>query len=299
MTTIAVLGTGLMGAPMARRLLAAGHRVQVWNRSREKAAPLATEGAVVAASAPEAVAGAAVVITMLTDGAAVHAALFDTGAAAAMAPGTVVIDMSSISPASARAHAALLAERGIRAIDAPVSGGTVGAEQGTLAIMAGGDAAVVAEVSPVLGALGRVTRVGEVGAGQVAKLANQVIVGITIGAVAEALLLAEAGGADPVAVREAIRGGFAESRILDLHGARMLARDFTPRGRSALQLKDLNTILDTARAAGVELPLARQVRDRFSDLVYRLDGGDLDHSGLLVQLEAINAPHVVGGRAKG
>ncbi|HQF29858.1 MAG TPA: NAD(P)-dependent oxidoreductase [Hyphomicrobiales bacterium] len=295
---IALLGTGLMGAPMARRLLAAGLAVAVWNRTPEKAAPLVADGARLADTPAAAVADADVVLTMLENGAAVTDVLFARGAAAAMKPGAIVLDMSSIPPSTARDHAARLAEAGIGHVDAPVSGGTVGAAAGTLAIMAGGTEADIAALAPVFAPLGRVTRVGGHGAGQIAKLANQAIVGITIGAVAEALLLAAAGGADPAAVREAIRGGFAESRILELHGRRMIEGDYVPGGQVALQLKDLDTILATAADVGLELPLTRNVRDRYADLKDRLGGGQLDHAALLLQLESINPPHTVCPQTK-
>ncbi len=210
---IAVLGIGMMGDPMARRLCQAGHRVSVWNRDRSKAERLLADGARVADNPADAVTGADFVITLLTDGVAVADVLFEQGAAAAMAPGALLIDMSSIMPSQAREHACRLQAMGLHHLDAPVSGGTVGAEQGTLAIMAGGDAADFARAAPVFAPLGRATQVGPHGAGQLAKLANQMIVGITIGAVAEALLLCQQGGADPAKVREAISGGFADSRI--------------------------------------------------------------------------------------
>ena len=220
--------------------------------------------------------------------------LFGQGVAEALASGALVIDMASIPPSVARDHAARLTRRRVHHLDAPVSGGVVGAEQGTLAIMAGGDAGDIAAAEAVFAALGRVTHVGPSGSGQLAKLANQAIVGITIGAVSEALLLAAAGGADPAAVRDAIRGGFAESRILDLHGGRMVARDFVPGGASRIQLKDMETIIATADEIGIDLPLARNVRDRYRRLVDEMGEGALDHAALLLELEATNAPSRIG-----
>jgi 2-hydroxy-3-oxopropionate reductase len=205
----------------------------------------------------------------------------------ALRPGTIVVDMSSIRPAEAKAHAHRLAAWGIAHIDAPVSGGTVGAEQGTLAIMAGGDVDTFARVEPILRTMGRPVHVGPSGAGQFAKLANQIIVGVTIGAVAEALLLAQQGGADPAKVREALRGGFAESRILDLHGQRMIDRDFVTRGRSVTHLKDIDNALDAAhRLDGGAVPYTALTADLFRGLLG--NAGDLDHSGLLVELERRN-----------
>lgn len=283
---IAFLGIGLMGGPMARRLLAAGEDVTVWNRTRAKAEALATEGARVAASAADAVREADIVIAMLDSGSVVTDVLFAQGVADALPRGSVFVDMSSIPPSVARDHAARLAERGVDHLDAPVSGGTVGAAEGTLAIMAGGDQAVFDRVQPVFAPMGRSLRVGPSGAGQLAKLANQTIVGVTIGAVSEALVLAEKGGADPAAVREAIRGGFAESRILDLHGQRMVDRDFAPRAKVTTQIKDLETILATAGEIGLDMPLARATLESYERLRDRMGGGELDHAALFLAVEA-------------
>ena len=276
-----------MGAPMVRRLLGAGFPVTVWNRDPAKAQALTADGAAVAAGPAEAVADADLVFTMLSDGAAVGAVLFDMGATDAMKPGAILVDTSSIAPGVARDHAARLAERGLVHVDCPVSGGVAGAEAGTLALMAGGDADVIAGLSDVFAPLGRITHVGPSGAGQVCKLANQQIVAITIGAVAEAMMLVEAGGADRGKFRDAIRGGFAESRILELHGGRMVNRDFTPGGPAKLHLKDLNAAGDLAQAAALTLPLTETVHRAFADFVAS-GHGDTDHSGLLLHLEAMN-----------
>lgn len=285
---IAFLGTGLMGAPMARRLAQAGYDISVWNRSLEKAGPLAPHGAIVCASPAEAARGADLVITMLTDGPAVGEVVFDRGVAEACAGDATILDMSSIRPAEARDHSNRLAQRGRRHIDAPVSGGTRGAEAGTLAIMAGGDEAVFNELKPVLQVLGRPVRVGPSGAGQLAKLANQAIVGIAIGAVAEATLLVSEGGGDLPAFREALKGGFADSTILQQHGERMEKRDFAPGGRSSVQLKDLDNVLREAEALGLELPLVKALRDRYKRLSGPLGKGDLDHSALFLELLDLN-----------
>lgn len=284
---IAFLGTGLMGAPMARNLLRAGFPVTAWNRSRAKAEALRPDGATVADDPAAAVRDADIVILMLENGPIVEEVLFRAGTATALRPGTVVADMSSIKPAEAQGHAARLAERGVLHLDAPVSGGTVGAEAGTLAIMAGGEAEAFARAETALAAMGRPVHVGPHGAGQLAKLANQIIVGVTIGAVAEALMLAERGGADPAKVREALRGGFAESRVLDLHAERMIARDFTTRGRSVTHLKDLDNALDAGRRLALAAtPYTALTADLFRGLLNH--AGDLDHSGLLVELERRN-----------
>ncbi|GHD49837.1 2-hydroxy-3-oxopropionate reductase [Marinobacter persicus] len=283
---IAFLGIGLMGAPMTRNLLDAGFPMTLWNRTASKCDSFADE-ATIAASPAEAVADADVVITMLENGDVVEDVLVAQGVIDALKPGALVVDMSSVQPSVARRHAALAAERGAGYVDAPVSGGTVGAAEARLSIMAGGAEADVARALPVFGALGKCTRIGPVGAGQLAKLANQAIVGITIGAVSEALLLAAEGGADPAAVREALMGGFAGSRILELHGQRMIDRDFAPGAPARIQLKDLRMILDEARAEGLTLPLAQQTHNAYQSLVAN-GHSEVDHSGLLLELEHLN-----------
>ncbi len=284
---VAFLGIGLMGSRQAKRLLDAGYPLTVWNRSRGKAEALAEFGARVVDSATDAVRSADIVILMLENGTIVTDVLFTQGVAEALKPGAILVDMSSIKPAEAQEHARHLQERGVHHIDAPVSGGTTGAEQGTLAIMAGGDAGIFARIEPILRIMGRPVHVGTHGAGQLAKLANQIIVGVTIGAVAEALLLAQRGGADPAKVREALRGGFAESRILELHGQRMVERDFATKGRSVTHLKDLDNALDAAERIDLSaLPYTALTADLFRGLL--ANAGDLDHSGLLVELERRN-----------
>jgi 2-hydroxy-3-oxopropionate reductase len=284
---IALLGIGLMGFPMGRRLCDAGHTVHAWNRSLHKAQRLATAGAIVHEQPGDAVRDADMVITMLDNGAVVGQVLFDMGAADAMKPGTLLVDMSSIKPVEARDHAARLSERHIAYLDAPVSGGTIGAENGTLAIMAGGKASSFEHALPVLNIFGRATHVGPIGAGQLAKLANQMIVGATIGIVAEALLLCERGGANMAKVKEAITGGFADSRILQVHGQRMVERDFSPRGRMSVQLKDLRNALSTASEVGFDAPITALFEQLYAQ---GIDHGlaDLDHAGLFVELASRN-----------
>lgn len=287
MTRIAFLGTGIMGAPMATRLAAAGFPVTAWNRSPEKLASLA--GLAVAPTARAAIERAEVVVCMLSSGQVCDAVLLGPeGAVAAMAPGATLVVMSSIPVGTARAQAAACAERGIAYVDAPVSGGERGAKDGTLAIMAGGDAAVVKALAPLFAPLGRPTPVGPVGSGQLAKLANQLIVASSICAVAEALLLAERGGADPARVREALLGGFADSAVLRQHGLRMVERDFKPGGPAKHQIKDTGTALDLARAQELRLPVAEEVDRLFRSLVEH-GGGDLDHSAVIVELRRLNA----------
>lgn len=287
MKKIAFIGTGLMGGPMARRLLGAGFEVSVWNRSVEKAEALVADGATVASSPAAAAKGAGVVITMLSDGAAVGEVLFDAGVAAVLEKGAVVIDSSSIAPPIAREHSAKLAALGIAHVDAPVSGGVPGAVAGTLAIMAGGNEAIVNSLGDVFAPMGRLTYVGPSGAGQLCKLANQQIVAITIGAVAEAMMLVEAGGASREGFRNAIRGGFAESRILELHGERMVQRNFVPGGPSKFQLKDLRGVMATAGDLNLQLPLSQAITEEFKQFVDN-GGGDTDHSGILLHLEKLN-----------
>ncbi len=285
--TVAILGIGRMGLPMATRLCQADLTVHAWNRNQTRAEPLAALGATVHEQASEAVRQADIVISMLENGLVVEQVLFGQGTAQAMRPGTLVVDMASIKPAEARDHATRLAAMGLRHIDAPVSGGTVAAEAGTLAIMAGGDAADLAQALPVLQHLGTTVHVGPHGAGQLAKLANQMIVGITIGAVSEALLMCAKGGADMAKVREAIGGGFARSRILELHGQRMVDRDFAPRATMTVQRKDMRNALDTAAMLGFQAPITELFERLYSEAI---DHGlaDLDHSGLFVELARRN-----------
>jgi 2-hydroxy-3-oxopropionate reductase len=283
---IAFLGLGLMGHPMAMRLQRAGYPVRVWNRSPDKAAALVAEGAVAAPSIAAAVAGAAIVISMVSDGAAVRACI--DAALPALSREALWIDMSSTRHAEALAYDAVLPAF----LDAPVSGGVAGAEAGTLAIMAGGSVADFTRAEPVLRVFGRPTLVGPAGSGQVAKLCNQLIVGGTINIVAEALLLAQAAGADPAAVRTAIRGGFAESRILDVHGQRMLDRNFLPGGQVKTQVKDMQNVLAAAADAGIALPVTALVLERYRSIEADLPRDD--HAAALLALERLNPGQRVG-----
>lgn len=284
---IAVLGIGMMGFPMARRLCEAGHSVHVWNRTREKAQRLASFGATVHDLAADAVRSAQTVICLLDNGSVVGEVLFNSGVAQALRPDALVVDMSSIQPREARDHAARLSELGLAHLDAPVSGGTLGADKGTLAIMVGGKPADFSRALPLLEVLGHATHVGPHGTGQLAKLANQMIVGITIGAVAEALLLCEKGGASMAKVKEAITGGFADSRILQVHGQRMIERDFTPHGRMSVQLKDMRNALATAGEIGFDAPVTRLLETLYSDGIEH-GLSDLDHAGLFVEMASRN-----------
>jgi 3-hydroxyisobutyrate dehydrogenase len=260
------IGIGRMGRPMTLRLLAAGHEVTVWNRSRSKLSEVLQNGAKEAES-PAALARAAEIVMMcVTDQHAAEAVLFlKDGIIEGAKGGTLVIDFSSIAPASARAFAARLAQRAIGLIDAPVSGGVVGAEQGTLAIMAGGKAQDIERVRPVVMQLAqRFTRMGDSGAGQATKLCNQVIVGSLVAVIAEAIRLAEASGVDAKQLPEALKGGFADSLPLQIFGARMAARSFEPSlGSSAIMLKDLENAAAVAREHTVPLPMARTAAELY------------------------------------
>ena len=260
------IGLGLMGSRMASRLLAAGHELTVWNRSREKLEPLAARGARVADS-PAAVARAADIVMMcVTDQAAAEQVLFgEAGAAGGCSRGTLVVDFSSIAPAAAVALAKRLLEIGVGFVDAPVSGGVAGAEKGSLVIMAGGRVEDVERARPVLMHLAaRVTRMGDSGAGQATKLCNQVIVGSLMPVIAEAVRLAEASGVDAKRLPEALKGGFADSGPLQIFGARMAARSYEPPlGTCAIMLKDLDNAAALAKAGSVPLPMAHAAAELY------------------------------------
>jgi len=273
-TSVCVLGLGLMGRPMFRRLLSTGLQVRGWNRST---LPPELKAGVPLCRSLEEAAGADICLLMLADSAATDQVL------ALLEPhlssGRIVLDMGSSDPSHSQAHARRLAERGIGWVDAPVSGGPEGAAAGTLAIMAGGREEDVARAKPVLDVLGRAVRVGGPGAGHTVKAINQVIVGLAIEAVAEALTLAEKCGIDPALVQQALRGGFADSKVLQVHGTRMINRTYTPGGRARTHLKDLRLALGLAEAASARLPHLKSATVLFETLVAQGDG-DLDHSAL-------------------
>lgn len=288
-TTIAVIGTGIMGAPMAGRLAQAGYTVKSWNRTSDKAAALHGRGVATVGSAAEAASAATVVICMLSSGPVCEELLLGNGGVVnAMAAGSVLVVMSSIPVETAVAIAEAAAARGIFCVDAPVSGGEKGATEGTLAIMAGGDRAVVDDLRPVFSHLGRVTHVGPLGSGALTKLANQLIVASTICAVAEALTLAERGGADPAKVREALLGGFADSTVFRQHGLRMVEGNFVPGGPAKYQVKDTSTALAFARSRGLSLPVGEEVDRLFQAMVDNGDG-ELDHSGIIREIQRMNS----------
>ena len=293
---IGFIGLGIMGTPMAGHLIAAGHSLFLKSRRSVPEALLAA-GGTACATAAEVAERADTIILMLPDTPDVEQVLFGAGGVAeGLSPGKTVIDMSSIAPLATKDFAARIAERGGAYLDAPVSGGEVGARNAALSIMVGGEAETFARAEPLFAAMGKtVTHVGPVGSGQVAKVANQIIVALTIEAVAEGLLFASKAGADPAKVRRAITGGLATSRILELHGARMIERTFDPGFRIGLHQKDLNLALDNARTLGLSLPATALAQQLFSACVAQ-GGAAWDHSALVKALEAL-ANHAVGDAA--
>jgi 2-hydroxy-3-oxopropionate reductase len=278
---IGFIGLGIMGKPMARNLISAGYRVIALNRSRGPVDELAAFGASTAATPREVAAQSDVVITMLPDSPDVESvALGDDGIIHGIRGGALWIDMSTIAPATTKRAAGDLAAKGVTSLDAPVSGGEKGAIDATLSIMVGGSDAAFERAKPIFEALGKnIVHVGELGAGQVTKACNQIVVGVTIEAVAEALALAEASGVDPAKVRAALLGGFAQSKILEVHGQRMIDRTFTPGFKSKLHRKDMNIAANAGDECGLDLGAAKLVRERFDALIERGDG-ERDHSAL-------------------
>lgn len=286
MMNLGFIGLGAMGRPMALHLLKAGHALHVFARAPDRAVPLVVAGATLAAS-PVAVARAAAVLFLnVSDDAAVEAVLFGPdGAAAGLAAGSVVVDMGTTSPAATRAFAARLADASVAWLDAPVSGGEAGAKAATLSIMVGGDEAVFARVLPLFQVLGgNIVHVGETGAGQVAKACNQIAVSATLLGVAEALTFARKQGVDPAKTRAALLGGSAYSRILEMHGQRMLTRDFAPGFRARLHQKDLGIVLNEAREKNLALPATAAAAQLLNALVGAGEG-ELDSSALVKIIE--------------
>lgn len=284
--TIGFIGLGLMGRPMAINLHRAGARMVVSNRSRAVVDDLAAMGMEAAATPADVAARADTIILMLPDTPAVEAVLLGAdGVVSALRPGSLIIDMGTTMMTETRRFAERVAAAGGSYVDAPVSGGTIGAESGALIVMAGGSDDAFARALPIFEVLGRrTTHVGPVGMGQVAKAANQVIVGLNIGAVAEALTLAKRAGADPARVREALKDGFADSRILEVHGQRMVDDTFTPGGKCVTQRKDMSQALELAASLGFDLPATRLNRDLY-DKVIAAGHGNLDHAALIKVFE--------------
>jgi 3-hydroxyisobutyrate dehydrogenase-like beta-hydroxyacid dehydrogenase len=284
--TIGFIGLGLMGRHMARNLQAAGAALIIHNRSQGVIEELATEGMTAAATPGDVAAKSEAVILMLPDTPAVETVLRGPGGVlSGLTPDTLVIDMGTTKVIATRGFAADVEAAGGIYVDAPVSGGTIGAEGGTLTIMAGGTDATIARAQPLFDVLGqKTTHVGLISTGQVAKAANQVIVGLNIGAVAEALVLAKKAGADPARVREALGGGFADSRILEVHGQRMIDGAFAPGGKCTTQRKDMDQALELAAELGFEMPATALGRDLYDKLI-NAGHGDLDHSALIKAID--------------
>ena len=285
-TMIGFIGLGLMGKPMCLNLVKAGANLVVTNRSPGPGHEMAEAGAVSVNTPEEVAAGARIIIMMVADTTAVESVLLgENGLIHQLQEGTLVIDMGTTAVPATREFAQQVVAKGGDYVDAPVSGGTIGAESGNLTIMAGGTEAGFSRALPVLQVLGgRVTHVGAVGAGQVAKAANQVIVGLNIGAVAEALALAKAAGVDPGKVREALQGGFADSRILEVHGQRMVESDYRLGARCTTQRKDMHQALEFADILGLDMP-ATALSQELYDRLIKAGGADLDHSALFKLLD--------------
>ena len=287
MKKIGFIGIGLMGFPMAKNILKAGYSLKAFNRSPNKAEQLKEFGAEITTSIDDVVNNSDVVITMLTDDTAINEVMDSPNFLENLKSSATVIDMSSVKPTTATKYGNNLKSKNIKYLDAPVSGGTIGAEEASLAIMVGGEQDVFNEAFDVLKAMGNPTLVGPVGSGQVSKLANQIIVGLTIGAVAEAITLCEKAGANPNKMIKALSGGWADSKILQTHGKRMIDKDFTPKGRTSVHLKDMNNILECANSHNTHLPISNLVKEMYKTLV-KNGHGETDHSSLYKEIERIN-----------
>ncbi len=293
MERIGFIGLGIMGRPMARNLLKDGRALVVHNRSRGAMEELALEGATSASSPKEVAAKSDVVITMLPDSPDVEQVVLGPGGVLeGIRPGMLFIDMSTVAPATARRIHELLLAKGVESLDAPVSGGEIGAREGTLSIMVGGSATAYQRALPLFQVLGRnIVHIGEAGAGQVTKACNQIVVALTIQAISEALILAAKAGVDPSRVREALLGGFAQSRILEVHGKRILERNYQPGFKIKLHRKDLAIALQTGRELSMPLFATAQVA-ALMDALLAQGKGEMDHSGLaqlMGQLAGIEA----------
>lgn len=287
---IGFIGLGIMGRPQALNLLKAGHKLSVYARRAESMQPLKQAGATLCESPREVATQSDIIFIMVSDTSAVESVIAgDRGIIHGGKPGSIVVDMSTISPMSTKALAMDLLARGIEMLDAPVSGGEIGAVNGTLTIMVGGKAEVFEKVKPLLECMGKtITHVGDNGAGQVAKACNQIVVGLTIEAVAEAILFAQKNGVDAAKVREALMGGFANSKILEVHGQRMLDDNFTPGFKTILHQKDMNIVMQTAHQLGIGLPGASLIAQQFNALVGAGDG-ELDSSAIMKIVQRMNS----------
>jgi 2-hydroxy-3-oxopropionate reductase len=284
---IGFIGIGLMGLPMAKNILKAGYNLKAFNRSQNKAEPLKEFGAEISPTINDVVNESDVLITMLTDDTAIDDVMNSSNFLDNLKSGATVIDMSSVKPTTATKYYNNLKLKNINYLDAPVSGGTIGAEEASLAIMVGGEQKVFDEVIDIFKTMGNPTLVGPSGSGQVSKLANQVIVGLTIGAVAEAITLCEKAGANPDKMIKALSGGWADSKILQTHGKRMIDKDFTPKGRTSVHLKDMNNILECANSYNTHLPISNLVKEMYKTLVEN-GHGETDHSSIYKEIERIN-----------
>ena len=280
---IGFIGTGLMGFPMAKNLLKFRPNLKILNRTKKKAEPLKKFGGIICNSINELVEQTDLIITMLSDDNAVYEVINDSKFFNNLKPKSIIIDMSSIRPENALNHSKKLQEIDVDFLDAPVSGGTIGAEEGNLAIMVGGEMKVFEKIKPILKTMGNPTLVGPVSSGQVSKLANQIIVGITIGAVAEAITLCEKAGVDGEKFIKALSGGFADGKILQNHGKRMIVKDFSPKGKVSTHLKDMNNILDCANNFKTNLPISNLIQSMFKSLDDNGNGND-DHSALYKEI---------------
>jgi len=284
---IGFIGIGLMGFPMAKNLLKSGYKLKAFNRSQDKAERLKEFGAEISTSIKDVVTNSDIIITMLTDDTAVERVMSNDEFIKNIKANATVIDMSSINPVLSKKYADILKEKDINYLDAPVSGGTLGAEDASLAIMVGGEDEIFKECFDLLKILGNPTLVGPISSGQISKLANQIIVGVTIGAVAEAVTLCEKSGTNPSKMIEALSGGWADSKILQTHGKRMINKDFSPKGKTTTQLKDMTNIINAGKAADLHLPISNLIKEMYKNLVE--DGlGNTDHSSLYNEIEKIN-----------
>ncbi len=295
MTELGFIGLGIMGKPMASHLVKAGHTVHVCDLAEESVKHLCSLGGKACSCCREIAQKSDIIFVMVPDTPDVEAVLFGKdGLAEGLKPGSIVVDMSSISPIATKEFAKKLAVMGVKMLDAPVSGGQVGAENATLSIMVGGPVDVFNQIKPYFELMGKnIVHIGDHGDGQTCKVANQIVVALTIEAVGEALLFASKAGADPAKVRTALLGGFAQSRILELHGERMIKHNFNPGFRIRLHQKDLNLALESARSMGLSLPNTSLAQELFNAVAAQ-GGSDLDHSAMVLALEKL-ANHAIRG----
>jgi 2-hydroxy-3-oxopropionate reductase len=295
MEELGFIGLGIMGKPMAGHLVKAGYSVHVCDLVEESVKHLCSLGGKVCSCCREVAQKSGIIFIMVPDTPDVETVLFGAdGVAEGLKPGSIVVDMSSISPIATKEFAKKLASMGVKMLDAPVSGGQVGAENATLSIMVGGPVDVFNQIKPYFERMGKnIVHIGDHGDGQTCKVANQIVVALTIEAVGEALLFASKAGADPAKVRAALLGGFAQSRILELHGERMIKHNFNPGFRIRLHQKDLNLALEAARSMGLSLPNTSLAQELFNAVAAQ-GGSDLDHSAMVLALEKL-ANHAIRG----